>query len=264
MEKKKKGNAGLKVIIVILLLALLGAVGYICYDKGIIKLPQKEKKEVVEKIDKHDKELSQGEIDDISDFVKEVSNNFASYYPLSDFSKIDNQDLLLFGLKRIGFNDLIKETEMEKEIKSYFGNIEIKHEDIECPTDDEEPLYLYEEKAYVPNPNHFGHGSSLGPQVAVFYVSGEKDKKDITVNYKILYSNSCGDTCFLDSYYRNYEDAVLGNNPVLKGDPDSEEGPGVNLTEEVYKSVEVQIPVTTFKLTKTENGYILKSVDIHE
>ena len=114
MEKKKKGNAGLKVIIVILLLALLGAVGYICYDKGIIKLPQKEKKEVVEKIDKHDKELSQGEIDDISDFVKEVSNNFASYYPLSDFSKIDNQDLLLFGLKRIGFNDLIKETEMEK------------------------------------------------------------------------------------------------------------------------------------------------------
>ena len=265
MEEKKKGNTGLKVIIVILVLALIGCVGYICYDKGIIKLPKKEQKEEVKKEDtKHDKELSQGEIDDITDFAKELSNNFAAYYPLTDLSKIDNQELLFFALKRIGYNELIKKDEIEAEINKYFGNINIKHQDIECPTSDEEPLYLYEEGAYVPNPNHFGHGMSQKPQAALFFVSGEKNKDEVTANFKILYSNTCGDTCFLNSYYRSYFDAVKGINPVLEGDPDSEEGPGVNLTEELYKSVEVQIPVTTFKLTKTDTGYTLKSVEINE
>lgn len=264
---EKKSNTGLKVIIVILVLALLGATGYICYDKGIIKLPVKEKEvEKKEESDtKLDKELSQGEIDDIKDFAKEISNNFALYYPLEDLSKIDNQKLLLWSLNRIGFNDSIKASEIEKEVESYFGNsIKIKHEDIECPTSDEEPLYLYEDGEYVPNEKHMGHGGFSNPGAALFYVSGEKDGNLITANFKILYSNTCGDTCFLSSYYKSYEDSVKGINPVLEGDEDSEDGPGVNLTEDLYKTVEVRIPITTFKVEKTDNGYVLKSVIIHD
>lgn len=268
MEKEvkvKSKNTGLKVIIFILVLALLGCAGYICYDKGIIKLPSKEKKEVVEKKDKHDNELSQSEIDDLKDFAKEISNNFAEYYPLTDLSKIDNQALLFWSLERIGFNEVITEKEVEKEVENYFGkNVNVKHEDIECPTSDEEPIYLYEEGGYVPNPNHFGHGMTRKPQAALFYVSGEKKGNAITINFKILYSNTCSDTCFLDSYYKSYEDSVKGINALLEGDEDSEEGPGVNLTEDLYKTVEVRIPVTTFKVEKTDTGYTLDSVEINE
>jgi len=266
VEKKKKGNKGLKVIIVILILALLGCIGYICYDKGIIKLPKKETKEEVKKKDKNDNKLSQNELDDIMDFAKELSNNFAAYYPMEekDFSKIDNQDLLYWTLKRIGFKESITEKEIEAEVGKYFGNIEVKHEDIECPTDDEEPLYLHEDGRYVPNPNHFGHGSSSNPSAALFYLSSEKKNNEITVNYKILYSNTCNDTCILNAYYRKYEDAVKGFNPVLEGDPDSPDGPGVNLTDDIFKTVEVQVPVTTFKIEKTNKGYLLKSVSIGE
>ena len=142
--------------------------------------------------------------------------------------------------------------------------IKIKHEDIECPTSDEEPLYLYEDGGYTSNPNHFGHGMTQKPQAALFYVSGEKDGNLITANYKILYSNTCGDTCFLDSYYKSYDDSIKGINAVLEGDEDSEDGPGVNLTEDLYKTVEVRVPVTTFKIEKNDNGYTLKSVEIHE
>ena len=104
----------------------------------------------------------------------------------------------------------------------------------------------------------------MKPSSALFYVSSEKDGKDITVNYKILYSNSCSDTCILDSYYKSYEDSIKGINAVLEGDPDSEDGPGVNLTDELFKTVEVRVPVTTFKVVKTDKGYTLKSVTINE
>ena len=265
MEEKKKNSTGLKVIIIVLVLALLGAVGYICYDKGLIKLPKKEAKTEVVDDTKHDKELSQGEIDDLTDFAKELSNNFAEYYPLDDFSKIDNQKLLFWALRRIGFNDLITEKEIEDQVTNYFGkSLKVKHEDIECPTSDEEPLYLHEDGGYVPNPNHFGHGMGQDPQAALFYVSGEKDGNLIMVNYKVLYSNTCGDVCFLSSYYKSYEDSIKKINAILEGDPDSEEGPGVNLTEDLYKTVEVRVPVTTFKVEKTDKGYTLKSVVINE
>lgn len=268
LKEKKKSNAGLKVIIVILVLALLGAVGYICYDKGIIKIPKKEQKEevIVEDDTKRDKELSQGEIDDLNDFVKELSSNFAEYYPLTDFSKIDNQDLLQWAFKRIGFKELITEKEMEDEIKSYFGNqVTIKHEDIECTAETHDvPIYLYEKGGYVPNPEHFGHGGHTPPQAAVFYVSGEKEGKSITVNYKILYSNACSDVCFLSAYYKSYEDSINRINALLEGDPNNTEDPGVNLTEDLFKTVEVRVPVTTFKVEKTDKGYTIHSVEINE
>ena len=266
MKEKKKGKTRLKVIIVILLLALLGAIGYICYDKGIIKLPKKETKEEINTDDtKYDKKLSQGELDDLQDFAKELSNNFAAYYPLDDFSKIDNQELLFWALKRVGYNEEITTKEIENEIESYFGkSLKVTHENIECPTSDETPLYLYEDGKYVSNPEHGGHGMTQKPSTALFYVSSEKDGKDITVNYKILYSNSCSDTCILDSYYKSYEDSIKGINAILEGDPDSEDGPGVNLTDELFKTVEVRVPVTTFKVVKTDKGYTLKSVTINE
>ena len=48
MEEKKKNNGGLIVLIVILLIALLGAIGYICYEKGVFKTKKEESKQVVE------------------------------------------------------------------------------------------------------------------------------------------------------------------------------------------------------------------------
>ena len=258
-NQKKKSRKGLIIFIILLILIILGLVGYICYDKFFTKeLEVKEEKEK-----KTSNELSSSEIDEINEMVQELSNSFAKYYPIKKMDEINNQDLLLFALQKIGFVEEIKKSEIEEVIKKYFGDVKIKHEDIDCPTEHDEKLYLYEDGKYIPNPEHGGHGGGGNAYAAPFYVSSAKEGDVVNVNYKILYSNMCGDTCILNAYYRTYEDSKNSENPVLEGD-DSSDDPGVNLTEKLYKSVEVKIPVTTFTFEKTDDGYTLKSVKIHE
>ena len=261
---KKKSHKGLIIFIILLILIILGLVGYICYDKGLIfkKVEEKEIKEEAKKETKNEPTFS--ELEDTKAIVQELSNNFAKYYPIKNVSEINNQDLLVYAVKKIGWNEVIEKKEIENEITKILGtDTKINHEDIECSSAHDEKLYLYEDGKYRFNEKHGGHGGKTVYSSA-FYVSGEKDKNIITVNYKILYSNVCSDTCVLTSYYRTYKDSLNDENPVLEGDPNSEDGPGVNLTEKLYKSVEVKIPVTTFTFEKTDDGYILKSVKIHE
>ena len=259
---KKKSHKGLIIFIILLILIILGLVGYICYDKFFTKEPEvkEEKKE-----EKTTSELSFSEIAEVSELVQELSNNFGEYYPIKNVDEIDNEDLLSFALFKIGFKEEIKKSEVEDVIKKYFGNVNLKHEDIECAMEHEnnKELYFYKDDKYVQNEKHGGHGGSGGISAASFYVSGEVDKNIVTANYKILYSNFCGDTCMLNKYYRTYNDSLNDKNPVLEGD-DSSDDPGVNLTESLYKSVEEKVPVTTFTFEKTDDGYILKSVKIHE
>ncbi len=69
--KKKKSNKGLVAIIIILLIAFLGAIGYICYDKGVFdNLLNKEKSVPIEE-PKQEEKLSEEE-------VKELYNKFVS------------------------------------------------------------------------------------------------------------------------------------------------------------------------------------------
>ena len=260
----KKSHKGLIILVILLVLVILGLVGYICYDKGLIF--QKQEDVVKEEKKEEDNKVSSSELEEIRGIVQELSNNFAKYYPLSDLSKIDNQELLLFAIRKADTGDEIGKKDVEDVISKYFGNsVKVVHEDIKCPSSfHDQKLYLYEDGEYELNNYHGGHGGPGFVSASPFYVSSEKDGNIINVNYKILYSNVCNDTCILNAYYRTYEDSINSNNPVLEGDNSSDD-PGVNLTEDLYKSVEEKIPVTSFKFEKTKNNtYNLKSVSINE
>lgn len=264
IPEKKKSNKGLIIIIIILVVALLGALAYIGYDKGIIFQKKDSNTTKEESSKKDNNKLSQEDLDRINDITKEISNDFAMYYPINDLSKIDNQDLLLFALKKIGWNEEITTKQIENQIKDYFGtSVKVKHEDIECPSNEhDEPLYLYEDGVYKPNEDHGGHGGPGSIYTELFNISSEKNNNTITVSYKMLYSNSCSDTCIIDKYYKSYEDSINDENAVLTGNEDSEDNPGINLTEDLYKTVEKELPVTTFIFEKDSNGFNLKEVKI--
>ena len=179
----KKSHKGLIVLVILLILVILGLVGYICYDKGLIFQKQEDVSSDVEKEDT--KKVSSSELEEIRGIVQELSNNFAKYYPLSDLSKIDNQELLLFAIRKIGLNEEIKKDEIESEIEKYFGDsIKVKHEDIDCPSKSDshdEELYFYEDGVYKMNENHGGHGGPGFISAAPFYVSSEKDGKMLII-----------------------------------------------------------------------------------
>ena len=268
MEKElpKKKNTGLIITLIILILIILGLVGYICYDKGLIfqKVETKEEKKDNKKQEKTDKEeISVAEESTIEEKVKELSENFADYYPLTDKQTIKNQDLLAYSLHKIGYKDSFTKEEVEESIKSLFGNdMKVKHEDIDCPTSDPTSIYLYEDGIYTPNPDHGGHGGSA-VYTNIHEVSLTKKDNKITAQYKILYA-TCGDVCILASYYKSYKDIIDGEYPILEWDMDEVEEIDDEVVEEGYQRVKDKIPTTTFEFTVESDGtYTLNSIKIN-
>lgn len=268
MEKElpKKKNTGLIITLIILILIILGLVGYICYDKGLIfqKVETKEeKKETKKKEEVKEEEISPAEESTIEDKVKELSENFADYYPLANKQTIKNQDLLAYSLHKIGYKDSFTKEEVEDSIKSLFGNdMSVKHEDIDCPTSDPTSIYLYEDGVYKPNPDHGGHGGS-SIYTNIHKISLTKKDNIITAQYKILYA-ACGDVCIITSYYSSYKDAVNRENPILEWDMNEVEEIDDKVIEEGYQRVKDKISTTTFEFTIESDGtYTLNSIEVN-
>ncbi len=92
-EEKKNKSTGKTVAIIILVVLLLGAVGYICYDKGIIfQNTEKESKQSNTKIDKKSKEdtKDKNEIKEL-DLSKPINNNGVSYSNPSPLSNLNDE-----------------------------------------------------------------------------------------------------------------------------------------------------------------------------
>ena len=85
MEENKKSNKGLIVLVVILSIALLGAIGYICYDKFMVKVedPKQEEPKQVEK-------LSEEEVAKLHDSLINHNNSYGFYF--SEKTSIDEMD----------------------------------------------------------------------------------------------------------------------------------------------------------------------------
>ena len=261
-ELVKKRRITLIIIVILLLGSFLTTILYIKYGTERIMskgTPKVEEKEKVPKEEIKDPEETPKEEMTLDDRIKEISNNFSKYFPITDISKIHNQDLLIYGLSKVGWEEYITEIEIENAVKKIFGNkIKGKHENIECPTSDPEPLYLYRNGVYTPNPKHGEHGGSGRPDVYPFEVNVTEKDNVITANYKLLYSNYCSDTCIINSYFKSYQDSINNTNPVLS----SNDNQGLLLTDELYKSVESKLPTTTFIFEKGNDTYNLVSVTI--
>ncbi len=188
-----------------------------------------------------------------------IATYFAKYFSIHDMKNIQNQDLLLFAYYQIGYQEEITAEEVENVIQQYFGKeMTIIHEDIECPTTDPEPMFLWDGVSYKPNPNHGGHGGPGYSGAFVHYVSGTKEEDTITVNYKIAYSNACMDTCVYYEYYGAYKDK---KNVLIS----SKEKEPLVFTDEIYEKVKDKIPLTEVVYQKTTDGtYNIKSITVKE
>ena len=293
----KKKNIGLIITIIILIFMILGISGYVCYKKGLIfhKAETKEENKK-EKINKEENEPQEEQTpteeeiindDDvieetttieeqpakeeqivteesiIEEKVKRLSENFASYYPISNKKTIKNQDLLIYALSAIEYKNSFTKEEVEESIKNLFGtDMNVKNEDIECPTSDPNPIYLYENGVYTPNPNHGGHGK-LSIYANIHNVSFAKKDNKIIGKYKILYAK-CSDTCVIASYYKTYKDAIENKKPILEWDANEIVNDGEKKIEEGYQRVKDEIPITTFEFTIENDGtYTLNSIEIN-
>ena len=96
-----KAGKGIYVIVGVLGVIVVVLLGYIGYDKGFFgKKPVQEPQTI--KTDKEEKEekeveLTTEEISKLDEIVDKLNQGFASYYPITDMSKISNQDLLRLG-----------------------------------------------------------------------------------------------------------------------------------------------------------------------
>lgn len=266
MEEKKefKKKNGLVVVVVLLIIIVIGLGGYIAVDK--LDLISTKKTEVKSKTDKKEqkeeiKTLSYDEGNKLLEKIKVINNNFASSFPLSDFSKINNQDLLLFVANQVGFGTDFSMEKANEIISNIFGSsVTLKHEDIMCSIDNK-PYYTYDSsvRKYVYNKgdNVHPHGGLSTVDAKTYYVNGKYNSSDeIEINTKVLYSNICGDTCMIYEYYANYNHD--NETPILE----SKDG-SLEVTDEMYEQVKNRIPVTSYIFKKNkDNSYDLKSVTI--
>ena len=89
MEENKKSNKGLIVLVVILSIALLGAIGYICYDKFMVKVEGPKQEEP-----KQEEKLSEEEVAKLHDSLINHNNSYGFYF--SEKTSIDEIDSKLF------------------------------------------------------------------------------------------------------------------------------------------------------------------------
>ena len=102
--ENKKSNKGLIITIIILIILLLGATGYICYDKGVFKF---NKQEIVTKPN-NNKQLRLTE-EEVSNIVKNIpyatnntsNKNFTAYAEQTQLNTIDKKLLIQFAINNL-------------------------------------------------------------------------------------------------------------------------------------------------------------------
>ena len=139
MEEKKKSNKGLICLVVILLLAVLGLVGYILVDKGVIKLKKETKPEA--KVEARDIELDVESDEVVSlmnralavdnyEIVSTVHSNFAVFKDGFDINKVSGEDFefLVSEYLKTKVNDYsgIKEVTVDGKNSDLYSTLKIE------------------------------------------------------------------------------------------------------------------------------------------
>ena len=263
-----KNKKILFVIILLSILLIIGGLGYFCYDKFINKEDEVVLNDEEESSDKYltdNRELTDSEITTLLGMIDRINHGFSNYYPIDDMSKISNNDLFLFalsGVRKVGdmtFNSI----EMTNYINDYFDdNIKLVHKDYNCLVENK-VLYKYNSSnnSYSFVSEGHGHGGSQKayvPEIDVKMIDSHFSDNTYVISAKVLYSNTCSDTCGpISSYYRSFGDSLEGKDEI------------VNLTSDVVTEAEKEVyreklPITTYKFKKKDAGsFALISVEIN-
>lgn len=257
-EKRKKNRIVIFVILILLMVFVILSIYIICnqYLKNDVGEQYKEKPE-----NHMEQELTKKEEETLLAQIKDYTTIFADSYPFDDNNPLDNQKALSFALVRLGVTGQdFMESDLEKQLEKYFGDGHpYIHEDIECFLQDG-VLYRYDSaKREYFFQNIHGHGGYGMYPVEVFYLDGRVEDDIYTVRVNILYGDYCSGTCGpVIEYYKNAEDSIRGEYPVLGPFDDYHE-----VTEEEYQSIKKELPVMKFTFIKDKNeNYGLQSVAI--
>ena len=93
MEEKKKSKKGTVFIIVLLILIILGLVGYICYDKGLIFKTEKEVVKKEKKAKEKSVKFTDEELNKYVNYISPVNNVTGPCSLLYDTSEVDANKL---------------------------------------------------------------------------------------------------------------------------------------------------------------------------
>lgn len=242
-KKKTPGKTVTIVFLTILVLVLISYIGYTKYQEIT-------KEEEVKEEETTEEELTYSEVMDLLSKIEDYNQNFSKYYPISDFSKLDNQEKLNFGIymltKYENTHNYYKVEDMKTVYKENFSdNIKVLYEDISCRNRDG-ALYSLSNGTYTLDNTHEHEMESI--DIDTFYVESSKldDVYQITVH--ILYSNYCVGTCPKTAEcYSTYQDAVSSTNKVLDSKAE-------------YSDYKNNLKKTTFTFAKKYDSYLLKSV----
>lgn len=267
MKKEKK----LIMVIVVLSVLLLGSVGYICFDKFVLKDNDTKVKDNNKKdedtdntVNDEERGLTYDELNILKVKIDTYNDGFSNYYPIDDMSKIENNDLFLFavGEMRRNNNKVFDGELMSKYVSDFFGEeVKLEHKDFNCLVD-KKLLYKYDSETntytYITEGHwHGGSQRAYIPDISTKVLDGNYKDGIYTVNTKVLYSNTCSDTCGpISSYFKSFSDSLSNINPVATIVSEY-------ITEEEKEAYRTNLPITTYKFKKNENGnMILVSVEI--
>lgn len=244
---KTKNKTATTVLIILLFIIIIILFIYIFFSKS-------KKEEIVEEIEEEIVEISYSEVNYLLERINYYNDSFSKYYPISVFSKIDNQDKLKFGINILteeeNTNNYYKTRDLENVFNKYFiPEFKVIYEDINCDVDNL-VLYNLENNTYTLTNNH-EHGKNNNISIKTYYNSSTKLDNIYKVNVNILYSSYCNsDSCANDNnYYARYKDSVNGERVVTD-----------NLEE--YEKIKDNLPITTFTFIKENENYLLKSVKV--
>lgn len=261
---KSKPKKGLIVIIILLSLALVGSGGYIIYDKVIKKEPAQKEEQKTPQKQEEDKITNLTEVEKtlLLDQASDYTKTFATSYPITDSTNLDNQTVLRFALMKTNmYGKEIMESDIEKVLEKYFGKTHsFKHEDIQCFQADG-PLYTYDSatRKYTYQDIH-GHGGDGAFRFTNYHLGGTViNEKIYKLKVNIIYEDYCSDICGpTQGYYKSPNKNNNRTDYLLGPYEDSHE-----LTNQEYESIKEKLDITTFTFIKDENNnYGLKSVTL--
>lgn len=223
MESSEKKNNG--VILIVLVLVILGLVGYILYDKGIIVLS--DKKEVSEKSTKKSKnETDNGNNNktytyyEIYESLRPYTSLFINVNSLSDISK---EDLEIRVFNRM-FNKVENNVTLDEFNNNYkktiFNEIELMPQDIGF-TDYCKHLTKFKYNASTKTfehqelpPHDCGYGYYPISKESMLYNYEVKENTYTITNYVVYYQKAPD---YYEKYYTTYADAKNATNELSNG-----------------------------------------------
>ena len=231
----KKKNSGQTIIIIIMILIIVGLVGYICYDKGIIF--ESEKENTIEKSEIEENKDEEVEINDkllIKDLSEKVADLnvksvIADYTVISNPSDSSNKIFNYYFRKDIYENNLTSDTKLDIVLNSLikeFENLSISYENMETSIQEQF-------KQYVESGNYAQISNVIEKQVSQKKVEekylslfGEELTNHRTIgicplfsydskNSVYYYSRTCGGTTAGYTYLYKNKFTVKGENAYV-------------------------------------------------